>query len=111
MWALASGPLAQALFLLSACGGELWTSVGCARVDGDWAWECDGREAPTGRTGPRCLQSVSCDSRELESRGGEKGMWNKESSWVRAVSAKVRLGVGRALMWESGHPDFLMGVL
>lgn len=72
--------------------------AGCARAEGESAWESGGREAPAGRAGPRRLRSVRSDSRELGGRGGEEGMWNKENSWVRAMRAKVCRGVGGALM-------------
>lgn len=72
--------------------------AGCARAEGESAWESGGREAPAGRAGPRRLRSVRSDSRELGGRGGEEGMWNKENSWVRAMKAKVCRGVGGALM-------------
>lgn len=74
--------------------------AGCARAEGTPAWESGGREAPAGSSGPWRLPSVRSDSRELGGGGGEAGMWNKASSWVRALRTKVCLGVGRALMWE-----------
>lgn len=64
--------------------------------------------APAGRAGPRRLRSVRSDSGDLGVGVGEEGIWNKESSCVRAMRAKVCLVVGGALMGESGHLDFLM---
>lgn len=60
------------------------------------AWESGGREAPAGRAGPRRLPSVRSDSREQGGGvgGGEAGMWNEESSRVRARGEKGCLGVG-----------------
>lgn len=40
---------------------------------------------------------------------GEAGMWHKESSWVRAVRAKVCRGAAR--MWGSGYLGFLIRTL